>query len=166
MQLIESIKKILKKNHLRITKARLSVLDILIHAQQEFLSSEEIFHHIQNRADLECDQVSVYRTLTLLERLEIVLKSSFQGEAARFRLNVNYLTHTISNHCNSDQESSGHHTHASVHEHFFKCLGCYKIEPFKGCVVVHQEQEFLRKGYKDLRHHLEIVGLCPTCAVN
>ena len=40
------------------------------------------------------------------------------------------------------------------------------IEPFEGCLVVKKERELEKKGYINLRHHLEITGVCPMCAGN
>ena len=146
MQELELIKQRLKKERLRVTRARLAVAEILIQSRDQFYSSEEIFTKIQLSKRLECDQVSVYRTLTIFESLGIVAKSSFQGEAARFQL-ITPSTNL-----------------ANDHQHFFKCVDCSKIEPFQGCIIMQKEQELLAKGYKSLRHHLEIIGICPECA--
>jgi Fur family transcriptional regulator, ferric uptake regulator len=150
MQELELIKQLIKKENFRITKARLAVAEILIKAQDQFQSSEEIFIKIQASKQLECDQVSVYRTLTTFESLGIVTKSNFQGEAARFQLTIKSAQATQSIH--------------NDHQHFFKCIDCSKIEPFQDCVIVQKEKELIAKGYKSLKHHLEIIGVCPSCA--
>lgn len=147
MKKIETIKEILKKEGLRITQGRLAVADILIRNQDHFFSPEEIYLRIQKSKKYECDQVSVYRTLTKFEELAIVTKSSFKGEAARYQ-------------CSEDQFKNSRN-----HEHFFKCLDCSAIEPFEDCLVGKKEKELERKGYKNLTHHLEILGICPSCAV-
>ena len=87
----------------------------------------------------------MYRTLTTFEELQIVKKSSFKGEAARYKFNDHDL-------------DLGH-----GHEHFFKCRECNIIEPFEGCIIDKKEKELRRKGYKNLTHHLEIIGTYPSC---
>tara|TARA_B100000927_G_scaffold279195_1_gene262591 strand:+ start:326 stop:763 length:438 start_codon:yes stop_codon:yes gene_type:complete len=139
---IDSIKEILKKNNLRITQSRLAVSSILLEAGGRPLTPEEIFSKIQVSSKYNCDQVSVYRVLATFDELKLVMKSSFYGEASRYVL------------CESKKD----------HQHYFKCYSCNLIEPLKGCVVTRKEKELEEVGYKNLRHHLEIVGLCPSCA--
>ena len=109
------------------------------------MSSEEIFMEVSASKDFDCDQASVYRTLTKFEQLGIVAKSSFNGEAARFKFAL-----------------AGHRPRP--HEHYFKCFDCGEIEALNDCLVAKKERELESKGYRSLSHHLEIVGLCPQCA--
>lgn len=146
MNEIDAIKQILKTEKLRITQSRLVVAEFLIKNQGKFFTSEEIYQEIQNSKQYDCDQVSIYRTLTAFEKLAIVSKTSFKGEAARYKFNEDLMTTSRS------------------HEHFFKCTICSIIEPFEGCFVSKKEKELEKKGYKKLSHHLEIIGVCPKCA--
>ena len=91
---------------------------------------------------MKCDQVSVYRALGCFEELKLVTKAPFM--AKRYSLKEP--------------------TDSDEHEHYFKCDVCNLIEPFSGCLVGKKEKELQNKGYKNLRHHLEINGTCPTCA--
>ncbi len=150
MNKIETIKEILKTEGLRITQGRIAVADLLIRNQNQFFSPEEIFLRISKSKKYDCDQVSVYRTLTKFEELAIVTKSSFKGEAARYKFNDNQFIKS--------------HKHKHKHEHFFKCESCGVIEPFEDCLVLKKERELEQKGYKQLAHHLEITGICPDCA--
>ena len=147
MKKIETIKKILKKEKLRITQGRLTVANLFIRNHDQFFSPEEIYQRIQKSKKYDCDQVSIYRTLAKFEKLGIVKKSSFKGEAALYKFNENQLNNEHS------------------HEHFFKCMNCSIIEPFEDCLVGKKEKELEKKGYKNLTHHLEIIGLCPSCVV-
>ena len=146
MKKISQIKESLNSHHLRVTQSRLAVASILIKNSERALTPEEIFYRIQRSKSLSCDQVSVYRNLTTFEKLGLVKKSVFQGEAARYMLNNN-------------AEKSGYN-----HEHFFKCKSCDIVEPFEDCLVSKKEKELEKSGYKNLHHHLEISGLCPACA--
>lgn len=146
MEKLQQLKDILKKHGLRVTQSRLAVATILIKNSDRPLTSEEIFTRVQKTKNLSCDQVSVYRILSAFQDLGLIRKSSFQGDASRYILA-------------DDLEGSAH-----KHEHFFKCVSCNKIEPFTGCLVANKERELEKKGYTNLRHHLEIIGLCPDCA--
>ena len=145
---IETIIEILKKENLRITQGRIAVAKYLIKNDDSFFSPEEIFLKIQKSKRYDCDQVSVYRTLSKFEALGIVKKSSFKGEATRYKFN-------------NDQIKKGHN-----HEHFFKCIDCSVIEPFEDCLVGKKEKELESKGYRNLTHHLEIIGVCPACSLS
>ena len=144
---LDSFLQVLKNNKLRITQSRISVATILIKTIRIPLTPEEIFQKIDASKTFHCDQVSVYRILSTLEDLNLVTKSKFQGEASRYMVNLSH---------GKDE----HH-----HEHFFKCYSCNLIEPFKGCLVSKKEKELENAGYANLKHHLEITGLCPSCAL-
>jgi len=146
MKELDKLKQTLKDRGLRVTKTRLSVASVLIKNKNSPLTSEEIFNKILKSKKYNCDQVSVYRILATFEELGVVQKSIFQGEATRYKLNT----------------AKGSSIHK--HEHFFKCNSCNTIEPLNGCFVAKKEKELESKGYKGLHHHLEITGLCPSCA--
>lgn len=144
---IEKIVETLKKESLRVTKSRLSVAEVLIKHSNEFLTSEGVFNIISKKKNHSCDQVSVYRILTTFEELNIVVKSQFHNEAARYSLNKNLGV-----------------KHSHSHEHYFKCNSCNKVEPFSDCFISKKEKELVAKGYSNLSHHIEINGLCPNCS--
>ena len=146
MNKINQIKDILKSNNYRITQSRVAVAKILLKNYDTLLSSDEIFNKIQTSKKLNCDQVSVYRVLSIFDKLGLVKKSTFQGDAARYTL--------------IDLEEKQNR----YHEHFFKCVHCNVIESFKDCLISKKEKELEKNGYKNLNHHLEITGLCPGCA--
>ena len=102
------VKEALQSHSLRITKPRLAVASVLI-KNKALLTPEEIHTQIQGSKKLNCDQASVYRTLTTFEELGLVKRSIFQGEPARFMLS------------NSKKNSACGHKH----EHFFKCNQCH-----------------------------------------
>lgn len=147
---IETVKSILKENGLRITQSRLAIAMVLIRNSDRPLTSEEIFNKIQVSKVLNCNQVSVYRTLIAFEELRLVQKSNFQGDASRYIMSIRNKKYD----CSHDHD----------HEHFFKCNSCNKIESFGGCLVSKKEKELESAGYRNLEHHLEITGLCPKCA--
>lgn len=142
---LEKILTEIKSNSLRVTKARTAVAEILLRNDSTYLSAEDIFQKIMKKKGIKCDQVSVYRVLTTFEEIGIVKKSDFHNQASRYILNKSEAK-------------------ASKHEHYFKCIKCLKIEPFSDCFISKKEKELEANGYRNLHHHLEITGLCPTCA--
>ena len=100
------VKEALQSHSLRITKPRLAVASILI-KNKALLTSEEIHTQIQGSKKLNCDQASVYRTLTTFEELGLVKRSIFQGEPARFMLST------------SKKDNSHDHAHAHDHKRCF-----------------------------------------------
>ena len=146
MNKLEKVKDILKEKKLRITSSRLAVASFLIKNQKSTLRAEDIYSKISHSKDYDCDQVSVYRALTLFEELGLVTKTQFQGGAARYSLT-----------------SSLKRNHA-YHQHYFKCNQCNIIEPLDSCFVAKKESELKKNGYSNLKHHIEITGLCPNCA--
>jgi Fur family ferric uptake transcriptional regulator len=144
MKKLEDIKTQLKAHNLRVTQGRLAVAKVLLDNPDQPLSSAEIFSKIEKSYKSHCDQVSVYRTLTTYLDLGIVSKQNFYGEAVRFQ----YI---------------GKKQNSEAHQHFFKCIKCQIIEPFKNCLVLQIEKKLEAKGYRNLNHHLEIVGICPQC---
>lgn len=145
MNKLVQVKDILQDHGLRVTQSRLAVATILLR-RDSLLTADEIFSNIQKSKSLNCDQASVYRTLATFEELGLLKKSIFQGEPVRYMFDA--FTEADCNH----------------HEHYFKCNRCNSIEPFSGCMVLKKEKELEKKGYKNLHHHLEITGLCPSCA--
>lgn len=145
MEQLKSITNLLRDKGLRVTQARIAVAEVLVREPEHFFTSEEIYSRIKKSKKHDCDQASVYRCLSAFEELGIVAKSSFHGEAARFQI--------------LPTEKDKHH-----HEHYFKCQGCDEIEPLEDCLVAKKERELEARGYANLKHHLEIIGLCPRCA--
>lgn len=140
-----SITDILKKKSLRVTQSRLVVADVLLQNKDNFLTPDDIFQSILGQEKMSCDQASVYRTLATFEEIGIVQKSDFHKDASRYKIN----------------ESFGEKKH---HRHFFKCISCLTVEPFSDCFIHKKEKEMQDKGYRNLKHHLEITGLCPNCS--
>jgi Fe2+ or Zn2+ uptake regulation protein len=142
---LEDIIQILKEESLRVTKTRLAVAEVLLSSKDLYLSPEDIFKKILNKKNISCDQVSVYRILAKYEEIGLLKKSEFHSNASRYILN----------------ESLGSEHR---HEHYFKCVECFSIESFNDCFVASKEKELEAIGYTNLKHHVEITGICPGCS--
>ncbi len=144
MKELEKFKEILKFHRLRITQSRLAVASILIQNRETPFTPEEIFDCIQRSDDLYCDQVSVYRTLSIFEDLGLVSKFLFHGQAARYMISIS-------------------NKNTPYHKHYFKCDQCHWVEPLGDCILLKTEKRLEKKGYRNLHHHIEVTGLCPRC---
>lgn len=133
---IESIEAALKNGKLRVTEQRVNILSIL-HKEHGPFSCEEIFQRMPKNS---CDLATVYRSLEQLEESGLVNVCNFQDGLKRYEI------------------EGGHH------HHHFVCRSCKAVEPLEDCVVASLEKKLEKKGYKNLKHHLEVFGLCPKCA--
>ena len=127
---------VLKSNGLSLTTARITVYDVL--SQSEPLTMAELVR----RCVPSIDRASVYRTVTLYEKL---------GVTQRLQIGWKYKIELS----NAFQE----------HHHHLSCMTC-------GAVVVLAEnielERFMTRivrpyNYQDLDHQLEIKGMCPEC---
>lgn len=149
----DHIRKKLKENKMRVTQSRLAVAEILARNSEKFLSAEEIHKRIESSQLCDCDRVSVYRILCAYDELSLLNKSTFKGEAIKYKI--------ISD-CCLEEQSQGHKSEEH-HHHYFKCNKCNTVESFTGCILGAVERQFEQKGYQNLSHHIEITGLCPSC---
>ncbi len=142
---LERAKKALSEHHHRVTKSRLAVARALIAHNSLWITPEEIHQQIQNQELVACDLTSVYRTLTLFERLGLVARSEFYGEAARY----GWRSERPDDSCE--------------HAHFFKCKNCQEVEPLSQCLFADLAKSLAKRGFTNLEHRFEVTGLCPNC---
>jgi Fe2+ or Zn2+ uptake regulation protein len=90
------------------------------------------------------DVVTVYRTIELFLKADIVREVNLKGENARYEL--------------TDLEHDHHH---------IVCTGCHRLEDFVGCDSLKVERQALRgsKNFATITgHSFDLYGLCNTCA--
>jgi Fe2+ or Zn2+ uptake regulation protein len=120
----------LKEQGYRVTEARKKIIDVLARQQQPIT--------IQNLCLLVSgvDTVSVYRTVSVLQREHLLEEIVVPGEGARFAL------------------SHGHHHHAI-------CTSCGTMEHIE-CETKHLR---VPSGFKSIKsHEVTLYGLCKKCA--
>lgn len=128
--------KILKDNSLRITYARSYVFDLLWNEEPQTMNQ------LEKRAKGTIDRVSIYRTVSLFEKLGLVQ-----------RLIVGWK-YTI--------ELSDVFT---KHHHHISCLGCGRVVSIKEDRTIEKLiYDFADKyGITAERHQFEIQGYCKMC---
>lgn len=90
----------------------------------------------------ECNLATIYRSLHLLEKMNLVRRFDFGDGIARFEL--------------IQKEGTMHH---------LICTHCFAIVEIETCFPKEYELQIARDhGYRDVTHKLEFFGICPRCA--
>ncbi len=131
---------ILSRNQLRLTRQRKVILDVLEHTTGVHLSAEDIYHEVKKIMP-EIGLATVYRSLELFARLDILHKNSFDEGKYRYEL----------------REENRH-----FHHHFI-CLSCNGIIEVKEDLLQQLEADMESKGFKVVDHSLNLYGYCPNC---
>ncbi len=127
---------LLKEKKLSITVPRKMIIRLLLKEHGPF-SAEEIYNKLPKNT---CDQVTVYRCLNQFVETQLVTPSYFEKEMVLFEFN------------------DPHH-----HHHHIICKICKKIDSFHDCILNKIETSLAKKGYKDIQHRLEFIGVCGAC---
>jgi Fur family ferric uptake transcriptional regulator len=125
----------LKAGGLKVTAARLGLLDLLKHAKKPL--------SIKQMAKLSgagTDLVTIYRNTESLLELKLVTKVNLGGKEACYELN-------------------------GKHHHHIVCENCGKVSDIKNCHVALQKNTLKDSGFAALKNHsLEFFGLCLACS--
>jgi len=133
--LAESITQ-LKKGKLKITKARLSLLDIFKHAKKPLSMKEASTYLGEKKVDL----VTLYRTVQSLEELGLIKQIRLENRQAYYEL-------------------------AGEHHHHLVCETCSKIRDVKMCNLDLSKTIIKNSGFASVKHHsLEFFGTCKVCS--
>jgi len=139
---VDSIKEKLKEEGYKLTTQRRAILDAIIENKGSHLSPEEIYDIVKLKYP-EIGLATVYRTLQLLEQLDIVCKLNFDDGCNRYELN---------------SDSSDHHHHHLI------CLDCGKVIEVKLDLLENLEHEIEREGkFKIMDHNVKFFGYCSEC---
>lgn len=129
----------LRKGARRVTAPRQAILEVL-RRQPAPLSPKEI-HAALPAGD--CDLVTIYRSLHLLEALRMVKRFDLGDGVARYEL--------------LDEGDDGH-------RHHLVCTGCARVVPIHDCFPADLERRIAQlHGFVHVTHRLEFFGLCPSC---
>jgi Fe2+ or Zn2+ uptake regulation protein len=127
---------LLRQKRQRVTGARRAVLEILTREHGPFTADE--IHQRMSRG--RCDLVTVYRSLTALEKLQLVRRCDFGDGASRY-------------------EFDG----GEPHHHHLICRRCHDVRTLHLCVADSLERAAHEMGFRNVSHSLELFGVCPQC---
>lgn len=129
----------LKSTGLRVTTARVSILEVFENSSRRHLTADDVFKALLKKS-MDIGLATVYRVLTQFEHAGILIRSNFESGKAIYELN------------------EGHH-----HDHLV-CIDCGNVEEFVDPEIekrqhkVAKEKKFLVKD-----HSLTLYGTCKNC---
>ena len=135
----DTLKKVLKKEGLRYTHQRQAVWDELS-ISDEHRDAEEIYLALRN-SDLNVSRATVYRTIDVLVKNNLVRKLELGDGRARYE----------------------HKMDIAHHDHLI-CVQCGKIEEFMDNMIENRQEMIVQKfGYKLIRHIHQLFVICDEC---
>jgi len=139
---IDKLKIVLKEKGYKLTPQRRGILEVIIQNQGKHLSTEEIY----DIAKVQCPEIglaTVYRTLILLEELEVITKVNFDDGCSRYELNL----------------------HGDEHQHHHLiCIKCGAIIEVQVDLLDNLEDEIERTHDFEIKdHRVKFFGLCSNC---
>lgn len=142
---VNKYKNILQKKGYKLTNQRREILNAIIENHDDHLSCDDVFN-IVSKKNPDLGIATVYRTLQLFEKLNIVYKLNFDDGLSRYELN------------------SGTENH---HHHHLICLECGKVLEVKMDLLESLESEIEREGnFKIVDHNVKFYGYCSDCRTN
>jgi len=127
---------LLTKNNLKVTSARLAVLETL---KKESKPVDAQFLIQQLQEILGVDRVTIFRILNVLAEKDVITKLEFGEGKARYELNIEDHHHLI-------------------------CEKCGKIDDVAQCPMTSYQEEVAKtKNFTIKRHSLAFYGLCEAC---
>jgi len=138
----ENYKKKLKEAGYKLTPQRIAIINAIAESKGEHLNTEEIYDIVKQR-NPEMGLATVYRTLQLLDELEVVSSLNLEDGCVRYEL----YTHT------------GEHNH-----HHLICSNCGSVTEVEGDLLEELENKIEREyDFKIVDHKLKFYGLCSKC---
>ena len=135
----DTLKKVLKKEGLRYTQQRQAVWDELS-TSDEHRDAEEIYLALRN-SDLNVSRATVYRTIDVLVKNNLVRKLELGDGRARYE----------------------HKMDIAHHDHLI-CVQCGKIEEFMDNMIENRQEVIVENfGYRLIRHIHQLFVICDEC---
>jgi Fur family transcriptional regulator, ferric uptake regulator len=142
MENMDVLKERLKEKGSKLTPQRRATLNVIIQNKGEHLNTEEIYELVRK----DCPEIglaTVYRTLQLLEEMDIISRINLDDGCSRYEIKT-------------DEEDHQHH-------HLI-CQQCSKIIEVKIDLLDHLEEEIEKEYDFDIKDHkLKFFGLCSDC---
>lgn len=136
------LKELLRQSGYKFTGQRGAVLDVLLKYCGSHLSTDEVFNYVRER-NPEIGIATVYRTLTILEKIGVVIKLDLDDGFSRYEL--------------------ARHNEDHRHHHLIcnKC-GCV-AEVEDDLLESLEEQILLKNDFLVTDHRVKFYGLCRKC---
>lgn len=139
---IEMLRKQLKTKGYKLTPQRRAVYNTLVENEGKHLTIEEIYEAVK----VECPEIglaTVYRTLLILEDVNIVFKMTLDDGRMRYELS---------------------HSEEDHHHHHLICVQCGKVIEVEEDLLENLERDIESKyRFKITNHELKFFGYCSSC---
>ncbi|KAB3537344.1 transcriptional repressor [Alkaliphilus pronyensis] len=141
--LTDILKDKLKEKGFKLTPQRRATLDVVFGNKGKHLNTEEIYGFVKEKCP-EIGLATVYRTLQLLEEMELVSKINLDDGCIRYEFN----------------------THDDDHQHHHLiCQSCGKIIEVELDLLDQLEQEIENTyKFKVIDHKVKFFGICSKCS--
>lgn len=141
-ELSKKIKYSLKKNGCKMTPQRQKIVDVILENQHKHLNSEEIYTIIKKDYP-EMGIATIYRTMQLLEKMNIVCKFDIDESGIRYEVR--------------GMDDKHQHPH-------FICTNCGNIIPLKDIEFDTIQNKISDEyGFKITDYNLKLYGICKKC---
>lgn len=128
----------LKQHHLRVTQARLAVLELLEKSHQP-RDVQDIFEELTKKRKAVCDVATIYRMMEVFEQKGLVKRVDLGDGKLRYEVE-------------------------GAHHHHLVCEICGLIEPiYDVCAAIDTNEIEKKHQFKVRRHSLELFGVCGKC---
>lgn len=140
--LMESLKEKLKEKGYKLTPQRRATLDVIIDNRGKHLNTEEIYDLVKEKCP-DIGLATVYRTLQLLDEMQVILKINLDDGCSRYEFN----------------------THEDDHQHHHLiCQNCGGVTEVEIDLLEHLEEEIERShDFQINDHKVKFFGICSKC---
>lgn len=136
----KKFKNILSSHNYKLTSQREDILRVFVENRHRHFSAEELFAEVK-KINPDVGLATIYRSLELFCRLDIIHQLDFDKTYKRYELNI--------------QEN---------HHHHHICLNCGKITEFNDEVLERFENNLEdHYNFKILNHRIKFYGVCDQC---
>lgn len=131
--------KVLRQHHIRLTEARLALLQVMANTEVS-LEAKELFEEVKKLTGEPGWLSTVYRNLEIFAGKGLISSVNTPGsESIYYRI-----------------EKEGH-THYAI------CTQCRKTIPLSTCPLHEVEEELSKVHFTPTEHRLEVYGVCKDC---
>jgi Fur family transcriptional regulator, ferric uptake regulator len=139
---INKLKETLKNKGYKFTPQRRAVINGIIYSVGKHLTAEELYEVVKG----ECPEIglaTVYRTLQLLEDMDVICKLDFDDGCSRYEL------------VDEDEPHQHHH---------LICNDCGKVIEVEGDLLGELEKSIEKKyNFSIQNHSVKFYGICEEC---
>jgi len=138
----KDLNKLLKEKGYKFTPQRQHVFEVVMENSGKHLNSQEIYESVRKKYP-EIGVATVYRTLALLEEMELIYGIDFEDGFRRYEI------------VKEDEEHRHHH---------LICLECGLIQEVEDDLLGAIEEDILDNyGFKVVNHRVKFYGYCEIC---